>query len=214
MINNKKHIIFDWNGTLVDDAWVFVDVLNQLLVPRGLNKITLKEYRGKFCFPIKSFYKQLGVDVSDESFDQLEKEFVNEYDKRMFRPELFDGVLVVLEKLINRGIGLSILSASNEVVLLKLVEHYALTKYFDFVVGVNNYGASGKIERGRRLVKILNLDEQKIVLVGDTDYDYEVSSSLQLDCILKINGHQSLDRLKMKTNVIINSIEDLITDKQ
>ena len=43
MINNKKHIIFDWNGTLVDDAWVFVDVLNQLLVPRGLNKTEFKK---------------------------------------------------------------------------------------------------------------------------------------------------------------------------
>ena len=213
MINNKKHIVFDWNGTLVDDAWVFVDVLNQLLVPRGLNKITLKEYREKFCFPIKSFYKQLGVDVSNESFCQLEKEFVNEYGKRMYQPKLFDNVLIILEKLISRGIGLSILSASNEVVLLKLMEHYALTKYFDSVVGVNNYGASGKIESGRRLIKNLNLDNQEIVIVGDTDYDYEVSLSLRLDCILKINGHQSLNRLKMKTNIIINSMEDLIIDK-
>ncbi len=31
MILNKKHIVFDWNGTLIDDAWVFVDILNVLL---------------------------------------------------------------------------------------------------------------------------------------------------------------------------------------
>ena len=57
MISNKKHIIFDWNGTLVDDAWIFVDILNQLLVPRGFKKITIQKYRDLFCFPIKSFYK-------------------------------------------------------------------------------------------------------------------------------------------------------------
>ena len=71
MITKKKYCVFDWNGTLVDDAWIFVDILNKLLVGRGLNKITLKDYQNQFCFPIKLFYKNLGLDVSKTSFINL-----------------------------------------------------------------------------------------------------------------------------------------------
>ena len=209
MINNKKHIIFDWNGTLVDDAWIFVDVLNQLLIPRGLNKISLQEYRDSFCFPIKLFYKKLGVDTSEQSFMKLEEEFVYEYNKRMYKPALFDNVLNFLKQLIENGVSLSILSASNEGVLCKLVKHYALTDYFDYVVGVNNYGANGKVESGENLLHKINLKKSEIIMIGDTDYDYDVATSLQLDCILKTGGHQSLNRLQIKTKNTISSFDEI-----
>ena len=210
MISNKKHIIFDWNGTLVDDAWVFVDIVNQLLIPRNLATITLGEYKNLFCFPIKSFYQELGFDISEKSFVQLEKEFVNEYNQRMFKPKLFDGVLTVLKHFKKQGLSLSILSASNEKVLTKLIKHYSLTKYFDYIVGVNNYGANGKIERGHNLLKKINQTNDKIIMVGDTDYDYDISLNLQIDCMLIANGHQSLNRLKLKTNNVIDCLETMI----
>ena len=63
MILNKKHILFDWNGTLIDDAWIFVDILNALLKKRDLNQIDLIEYQELFCFPLSDFYQNLGFDV-------------------------------------------------------------------------------------------------------------------------------------------------------
>ena len=210
MFKNKKHIIFDWNGTLVDDAWVFVDVLNQILFTRNLNKITLKQYRDSFCFPIKSFYKKLGVDVSEKSFKIVEKEFVEEYKKRMYKPALFNNVLMDIKKLNNHGFTLSILSASNSTLLNGLVKYYSLLPFFDNVVGVNNYGANGKIECGKYLINKLNLDVDQIMMIGDTDYDYDVSLELGLDCVLKKNGHQSINRLKNRTQNIIDSIDELI----
>ena len=34
-----KHIVWDWNGTLVDDTWLFVDIMNGVLKDRNLIKI-------------------------------------------------------------------------------------------------------------------------------------------------------------------------------
>ena len=76
MIKNKKHIIFDWNGTLINDADVFVNVLNALLDKRKMDRINLNTYRDLFCFPIVDFYKKIGLDVSGDAFTQLKKEFV------------------------------------------------------------------------------------------------------------------------------------------
>ena len=50
---NYKHIIWDWNGTLLDDAWLWVDVMIQLLVKRGMTKLTIDRYREAFDFPVK-----------------------------------------------------------------------------------------------------------------------------------------------------------------
>ena len=38
MIDLKKYtnIIWDWNGTLLDDAWLCVDVMNGMLKEHGL----------------------------------------------------------------------------------------------------------------------------------------------------------------------------------
>jgi len=209
MIKNKKYIIFDWNGTLVDDAWIFVDILNVLLTVRGLNTITIEDYRNKFCFPIKLFYKNLGVDISKKSFLKLEKEFVIEYAKRMYQPQLFKNVPKLLSKLSNAGFGLSILSASNERVLCNLVNHYQLTNYFDYIVGVDNYGANGKVERGSSLLKKISCNKNEILMIGDTDYDYKVAIQLGLDVILISHGHQSTYKLSKLSNNVIGSLNDI-----
>ena len=55
---NYKHIIWDWNGTLINDAWLFVDVMNNILQKRDMHIITIKKYRDIFGFPIKNYYKK------------------------------------------------------------------------------------------------------------------------------------------------------------
>ena len=117
MLKNKEYVIFDWNGTLINDAFVFVNILNALLKKRNLEKISLKKYREVFCFPIKDFYKKIGIDVSDKSFELLRVEFIYEYNKRKYDADLFIETRVVLKKLSAMGLSLSILSASNQVML-------------------------------------------------------------------------------------------------
>ena len=39
-----KHIIWDWNGTLVNDAWLFVELMNEELGQRNLPHINIQKY--------------------------------------------------------------------------------------------------------------------------------------------------------------------------
>ena len=205
MLKNKEYIIFDWNGTLIDDAFVFVNILNVLLEKRHLEKIDLKKYRELFCFPIKDFYKKIGIDVSDKSFERLRIEFISEYNKRKYDADLFVETRLVLKKLSAMGLSLSILSASNQVMLDDLTKYYSINEYFDFIFGVNNYIADGKIETGKKLIKKIDCEGDKIILIGDTDHDYEVAQNLKIDCLLISHGHQSNRRLRaVSQNVIKN----------
>ena len=55
-----KHIIWDWNGTLVDDTWLCVEIINKLLKKRNLKLVTIDDYKEKFMFPVREYYIELG----------------------------------------------------------------------------------------------------------------------------------------------------------
>ena len=56
-MDNIKHVIWDWNGTLVDDAWLFVELMNDELHKRNLTKINVNDYKNHFTFPVKKYYE-------------------------------------------------------------------------------------------------------------------------------------------------------------
>ena len=210
MILNKKHIVFDWNGTLIDDAWVFVDVLNVLLKKRQLNQIDLNGYQEMFCFPLSKFYQNLGFDVTPDAFNVLKEDFVFEYNKRQFLAHLFPDTVDTLNKIKSHNVQLSILSASNQKILSSLANFYSINRFFSHVLGVDNYEAAGKESLGFELLKNLGESRSDITMVGDTDLDYRVSQKLGIDCILISRGHQSHKRLSVLDCPVVCSLTDLL----
>ena len=49
-----------------------------------------------------------------------------------------------------------------------------------------------------------------MVLVGDTDHDYEVATNLGIDCILISHGHQSRTRLNNLNSQVIENLDQLL----
>ena len=73
-----KNIIWDWNGTIVDDAWVFVSVMNNILKKNDLPPTTLEHYRKNFCFPIQDYWRALGFRFTNKTFNKLNEVFIKE----------------------------------------------------------------------------------------------------------------------------------------
>ena len=76
-----KHVIWDWNGTLVDDTWLCVEIINKLLKKRNLKLVTIDDYKEKFMFPVREYYIELGFNFEDEPFEVSGLEFINEFKK-------------------------------------------------------------------------------------------------------------------------------------
>jgi phosphoglycolate phosphatase len=74
-----KHIIWDWNGTLFDDAWLCIEIINAMLVRRGLTRLTPEEYEQIFDFPVRDYYSRIGFDFQVEPFEKLSDEFIDRY---------------------------------------------------------------------------------------------------------------------------------------
>ena len=209
-ISNYRHIIWDWNGTLIDDVWLVVEIMNKMLKKRNLPGIDSKKYREIFDFPVTRYYLKLGFDFSLEPFEELTVEFISEYYERFNECKLFDKAEEVLKEISDRGIGQSILSASKEDVLTEKIRYYGIDKYFCRILGLDNHYAESKVDRGKKWIAELNLNPQDVLLIGDTTHDYIVSKHIGSDCLLIANGHYNYERLTKSGVDVVSSLKEII----
>lgn len=197
-----KNIVWDWNGTLLDDVAVGVDTLNEMLVKRGLPRLSAEEYKDRFGFPVEKFYHDIGFDMEKESLHELSLDFVETYDKYAVSLALNPDVPEVLAGIRRAGLRQYILSALREDLLLQMLREYGIAAYFEEACGSDNIYAAGKIERGQRMVEMLDICPAETLMVGDSLHDAEVAQALGFDCILFSGGHNSGRRLQEKAPVV------------
>lgn len=190
-----QHVIWDWNGTLIDDAWLCTEVVNDILRRRGLPLIDCARYAEEFCFPVREYYEKLGIDFSVESFEGLATEFVEAYDRRRFECHLRPETRGVLDAVGGLGLPQSILSAYEQKRLEEVVAHYQLERYFTRLFGLDDHLVRGKVENGCRMIDALGIDPAAVLVVGDTVHDYEVARAMAADCVLVTGGHNSPAKL-------------------
>ncbi len=208
-IEKYKHIIWDWNGTIINDVDLCVELINWLLKEKNLKTITKDEYKNVFTIPVKNYYAALGFDFEKESFEVIGKRWMDEYERRKFECKVYDGVVDVMEKINKLEIGQSILSAYSQNTLEEMVAYFGLTKYFSHIVGLDNIYAAGKLHLGRDLMKRLGNGKGETLLIGDTEHDYEVATEIGADCILSSNGHQSKEKLEVIGALVIDNLRQL-----
>jgi phosphoglycolate phosphatase len=209
-LKNYTHIIWDWNGTLLDDAWLCVDVMNGMLQERNLPTKTLEEYRELFDFPVKDYYIKLGYDFEKEPFDDVGMEFIMRYNKRHGETSLHPEVHELLARISAKGFSQNILSAREQNELISETKSLGVFGYFDRIHGLDDHYAHGKTDVGIHLVSQIGEAKEKLLFIGDTLHDAEVAAEIGIQCILIPNGHHSEERLIQAGVPLINSLKDLI----
>ena len=210
-MNNRLAVVWDWNGTLVDDSFVFVEIMNQYLSLSGLPKISLHDYRNHFCFPVIQYYKNLGFDLSTTEFKKLSYDFIKKYKKAMFKAKIKKNILSVLDYLKDNHCKQFILSAQEQNLLNLSVEYYQMGCVFDGVFGLDNNFAASKTILAHRCLNPLIKAKQNIVFIGDTVHDFEVASSVGASCCLVSWGHNSQKRLLDTNQVVVTNTSDLLS---
>jgi phosphoglycolate phosphatase len=189
------HIIWDLNGTLIDDAELCVRAVNPLLREYGLSEIDLVRYQQAFRFPVSEYYVDLGFRLTPEEFEALSHRFHDHYHRLVPEARLFEGTQELLGRLKEDGKRLSILTAAWHQDLERLVRHFAIESYFDHFFGLHHRQADSKIQRGRELLAASGLAREKTILLGDTLHDLEVAEALGIQALLLTGGHMSEERL-------------------
>ncbi len=196
MLENTKHVVWDWNGTLLDDVEAALASINAMLEQRGMPVLSKDRYREIFGFPVIDCYRVLGFEFSTHrEWDEIAIEFHSHYNSNVEGSGLTRGARELLAHLSGRGIGMSVLSASEAGKLEEMLAHYGIDGCFQNVKGHSNLYGSSKIEIGRELMEGIEVPAEQVLLVGDTVHDYEVARDVGCECVLYLNGHQDAGRL-------------------
>ncbi len=209
-MQQMRHILWDWNGTLIDDAWLCVEILNAMLGRRGMAPVDAAAYQTAFTFPVVELYRNVGFDFAQESFERVAAEFIAAYDARVQECRLQPAARGVLEALAGRGVRQSILSAYEQSRLEGMVAHLGLARYFAHLVGQRDYYSAGKVAEGRRLLAALDCPPAEIVLIGDSLHDAEVAEAMGVRCLLIPSGHYTRQRLLASGAAVLDALPDVL----
>lgn len=206
-----SHIIWDFNGTLLDDTALCVKVMNKTLAKRNMPLIDEEAYRDMFCFPVVDYYKKLGFTFKDESFEKVGMEFIDNYEKEKLSCSLNSNILEMLTYLKEQGLSQSILSAYHTDSLNSFTRHLGINNFFDDIIGLDNHYATSKVGLGLEWIKDNRIDSKKVLMIGDTIHDAEVAAAMGIDIVLYPHGHQSKKILKASGTKILEDFMQ-ITD--
>jgi phosphoglycolate phosphatase len=208
-----QNIIWDWNGTLLNDNRLCVEIVSDMLKHHSDFHLDLETYRNVFGFPIEDYYKKIGMDFQKESFEELTIKFISNYDRKVKDCNLHDATANTLRSFRKAELNQFILTAAHKESVLELLDHYSIIDHFVEVEGLDNHRGESKVDRGIHLVQKNEIRRETTVLIGDTDHDYEVAQEMGIDCILIANGHQSRSKLESKTKGkvrVLDNMEELV----
>ena len=204
------HLIWDFNGTILDDIRLGIDCVNEMLAPRGLPVIPDEDaYREIFGFPIDDYYRRLGFDFEKEDYDTvLAPEWVAKYLAGEGNCTVMPGVTETIQAVKALGIPQVVLSASKVQQLTGQLERLGLLGEFEEVIGLDNIHARSK--KAQALEWMAAHPDARPLFVGDTEHDADVADAVGADYLLYTGGHQSQKRLQACGKPLITDIRRLI----
>jgi len=209
-MSRYSHILWDWNGTLIDDAWLGVAVMNEMLEKKKLPTITVDYYRAVFGFPVRDYYRQLGFSIDEDPvWEEVANDFISGYHRRMHEVQLFPDAVATLAALKERGVTQIILSAMEQKTLTRHVAALGIADYFNHVQGIDNHYADGKGHMAQALGERLGVDPKNILFVGDPLHDIEAARRIGCDCLICARGHQSKERLLAAGVPVVDRFDEL-----
>lgn len=208
-----QNILFDLDGTLTDPG---VGITNS--VAYALEKWNIKvEERSelyKFIGPPlqESFEKFYGFSETDA---KKAIEYYREYfqDKGLYENEVYDGIEALLKELKSQGKRLIVATSKPEEFAIKILKHFQLDQYFDYIAGATMDGSRGKkadvIHYALENCGITNLSET--VMVGDREHDILGAKQEGLDAIGVLFGYGDLaEHHAAGATYIAETVEDIL----
>ena len=193
----RPYVLWDWNGTLLDDTQAALDTLNIMLSRRDVKPIAMEFFRDHFAFPCRPFYDMIGMHVEDAEWDALAKEYHDLYAEQ---PKALNReTIAALEKVKAAGAKQSIISALRQDLLDEVTERMGVAKYMECIYGVDNLDGASKLDRALELMNHIapRVGEQPdVVLIGDALHDKEVADALKVRCVLCGQGSHASWRLR------------------
>ncbi len=203
------HIIWDWNGTLLNDLSASLTSVNDMLDMRGMPHIDADFYKECIGVPIRKFYDRV-FDMEKEDYSIIIKQYNEGYLRHLADCGLTRGAREAIEYFCSCGVNQAVVSSSNNDQLCANIIKYGLDGCFDAVLGSADFYAGSKIDRAKDYLEKTNGKSGRILVVGDLEHDADMAKELGADCVLLTSGHEHISRLNRAEVPLIDDLFALI----
>ena len=184
-----RHVVWDWNGTLLDDLHVVVAAASAACSSLGRDAVTESEYRASFTRPIELSYERLlGRPLNEGEWEHLSQTFHGSYHSMVAEARLASDALLALSAVKKAGLSQSLLSMWTHDELTMLVDAFGLTPWFERVDGQVSFGGGHKEDHLRRHLAALGLLGQDVFMIGDSLDDLHAAQAVGAPCVLVDSG--------------------------
>ncbi len=201
-------VIWDFNGTILDDLSASLVSADRLLENHGLPKMkTVEKYHSMFGFPIIDYYQRIGFDFEKTEFSVLANEWVAIYLEEVKKAPARAGVRETVERLSSFGIKQTVLSMTESKMLYHQLSLIGLEKAFDEILGLSDIYASSKLKLAEDWRK--KHPDERVLYIGDTLHDAESAKVIGAELLLLEGGHESRESLQKYGFPIISDPRDI-----
>lgn len=207
---SRLHVVWDWNGTLLDDLHVVIEASN---VGLARYDIELDEdvYRDHFTRPVRSFYDSLfGRPISDDEWEWLNEVFHDEYMARADAAELTGDALEALDLVGSEPGTQSLLSMSPQEWLEGIVTRKGVGHRFSRIGGLAGSTGGLKAAHMEEHIASLGIDPVETVMIGDTPDDATAARHVGARAVLYDGGSHHLPVLQQTRVPVAHSLVEAV----
>jgi phosphoglycolate phosphatase-like HAD superfamily hydrolase len=209
MAVTRAHLVWDWNGTLLNDLSLVVAATNTAFASVGGPVVSAQEHRVQFRRPISEYYAEvLGRAVDSAEFGRLDKVFHDAYRTGLTTCELAADAVSAMRAWPGTQ---SLLSMWFHDELVPAVETYGLTALFKRIDGLRAaVGGDRKAGHLARHLAELGVDNSSTVLIGDSIDDAEAARSVGAHCVLYTGGFTDPGRLHASDWPVADTLSEAV----
>lgn len=193
-----KTVLFDLDGTLTDSGLGITNSAAYALKRYGITETDRKKL-DRFVGPPLSDSFERFYGLSKKQSAEAIYVYREYYDtKGIFENEVYDGIPELLAKLKADGKKILVATSKPEPYAIKIMEHFGLSKYFDYIAGANmDETRSDKQEIIMYALSEVGVtDISSVIMVGDREYDIIGAKKVGADSIGVTYGYGSRDELE------------------
>ena len=200
-------IIWDFNGTVLDDCAASVEAVNRMMARRSLGSITREWYEKNLIMPLEAFYESVGFDMQKEQLPEVSAEFQVECAK-VDRP-IFSEVLEALAYFKEKGFRQFLFSSLHQSVLEEQARERGIEGYFEKIMGRPDRNLGSKAEAAKTYLTEQGIAPEEVLFVGDLTTDHEMAAFAGGASVLIPKGHQHREILQKTGAIILNDASEL-----
>ena len=202
-------VIWDFNGTLLDDVDTSIATVNDSLKKYGLPLTDKAEYRRNITMPIVDYYAK-HFDLEKIPMSELAQGYLDGFELYHSLLKAGKGALKALEELSRRGVRQCVVSSYEQRRLEALLSEFGMYDFIDGISGAEDTQCVSKVERGKRWIEKQGIDPKNAIVVGDLTHDFEMAEAMGAKCLLFAGGHQDRARLEGCGVPVIDDLTEVL----